>query len=82
VNYSDFHQRNLWGTVAGTGSDLLYGAADEWEETDCETQRIDGGRTYSVQVWGDLTEVYNDGIFEHEILSEGWRIWYEAYCPA
>ena len=30
----------------------------------------------------DLTEVYNDGVYEHEITSYNWRIWFEAYCPA
>ncbi|MDK2927651.1 MAG: hypothetical protein PWR31_1341 [Bacillota bacterium] len=82
VVYSDFYQRNLWGSVVSTGSSLFAGPGDEWEETDSQVDLIDGGRTYYVQVWGDLTETYTIGLNEYEVTSEGWRIWYEAYCPA
>lgn len=80
--YSDYHQRNLWGGVVRNGSSLYSGMGDSWDETDCEIQRIDGGRTYYVQVWGDLDEKYTSGFYEYTVTSEGWRIWYEAYCPA
>lgn len=80
--YSDVHKRYLWGSVVSKGSKLYSGKGDSWKETDCEVQRIDGGRTYYVQVWGDLTEKYTSWFHEYTVTSKGWRIWYEAYCPA
>lgn len=80
--YSDFHSRYLWGSVVSTGSSLYSGRGSDWEETDCQTQRIDGGRTEYVQVWGDLEEKYTSWFTEYTVTSVGWRIWYEAYCPA
>ncbi len=80
--YSDYHKRYLWGSVVATGSSLYSGKGTDWEETDCETQRIDGGRTQYVQVWGDLEEKYTSWFKEYTVTSKGWRIWYEAYCPA
>lgn len=82
VSYSEFHKRDLWGGVVSNGSSLYSGMGDSWDETDCEIQRIDGGRTYYVQVWGDLEETYTSWFNEYTVTSEGWRIWYEAYCPA
>lgn len=80
--YSDYHSRYLWGSVVATGSSFYSGKGSDWEETDCETQRIDGGRTQYVQVWGDLEEKYTSWFKEYTVTSKGWRIWYEAYCPA
>jgi len=80
--YSDYHSRNLWGSVVTNGSVLYSGMGTDWEETDCKIQRIDGGRTLYVQVWGDLEEKYTSWFVEYTITSEGWRLWYEAYCPA
>lgn len=80
--YSDYHNRYLWGSVVSTGSKLYSGYGSSWNETNCKTQRIDGGRTEYVQVWGTLKEKYTSGITEYTVTSEGWRIWYEATCPA
>lgn len=80
--YNDIAQRYLWGTVVSKGSRLNSGMGDSWDETDCTVDRIDGGRTYYVQVWGDLKEKYTIGAVEYTVTSKGWRIWYEAYCPA
>lgn len=80
--YSDYHSRYLWGSVVSTGSTLYSGYGSDWDETDCKTQRIDGGRTEYVQVWGDLEEKYTYWFTEYTVTSKGWRIWYEAYCPA
>lgn len=82
VSYSEYHERDLWSGVVSNGSSLYSGMGDSWEETDCEIQLIDGGRTYYVQVWGDLEETYTSGFNEYTITGEGWRIWYETYCPA
>ncbi len=80
--YSNSNKRYLWGSVVSKGSKLYSGKGDSWKQTDCEVQRIDGGRTYYVQVWGDLTEKYTSWFYEYTVTSKGWRIWYEAYCPA
>lgn len=82
VSYSEYHERDLWSGVVSNGSSLYSGTGDSWGETDCEIQLIDGGRTYYVQVWGDLEETYTSGFNEYTITGEGWRIWYETYCPA
>lgn len=79
--YSETKSRYLWGSVVSTGSSLYSGYGTNWEETNCETQLIDGGRTEYVQVWGNLEEKYTSSLVEHTITSEGWRLWYEAYCP-
>ena len=80
--YSDLHARYIWGTIISNSSSLFSGAANDWNETNTSTSLVDGDRTYYAQYWGDLTEVYNDGVYEHEITSYNWRIWFEAYCPA
>ena len=80
--YSDERSRYLWGSVVATGSSLYSGKGSAWKETDCETQKIDGGRTLYVQVWGDLEEKYTSWFKEYTVTSKGWRLWYEARCPA
>ena len=80
--YRDFHKRYLWGSVVNKGSKLYSGKGDSWKETNCEVQCINHGRTYYVQVWGDLTEKYTLGLHEYTVKSKDWRIWYEASCPA
>lgn len=80
--YSNYHNRYLWGSVVSKGSSLYSGYGSDWDETDCQIQLIDGGRTEYVQVWGDLEEKYTSWFTEYTVTSKGWRIWYEAYCPA
>lgn len=80
--FNSFQDRYLWGSIINTNSKIAYGKADNWEETETQTSILDGGRTYYVQVWGDLEESYYSGLNKYTITSEGWRIWYEAYCPA
>lgn len=75
--------RYLWGSLISSRSSLYYGsAADSWSQTSSSTTLIDGGRTYYAQYWGDLTETRRDGIYETQVTSNNWRIWFEASCPA
>ena len=80
--YNDYYKRYLWGAVVAKNSRLYSGKGVNWDQTNCQVQRIDTGRTYYVQVWGDLTEKYTKWFREYTVTSKGWRIWYEAYCPA
>ena len=80
--FSEFHNRHLWAGIVSKGSSLFSGKGDSWEETDCTTSKIDGGRTFYVQVWGDLTEKYTSWFKEYTVTSKGWRIYYEAVCPS
>ena len=80
--YSNTNKIHIWGSVISTGSNLYSGRGSNWKETDCQTANLDGGRVKKVQVWGDLTEKYTSFFKEYTVTSKGWRIWYEAYCPA
>lgn len=81
--YNNNHGCHLWGSLISSSSSLYFGsAADSWNQTNSSTVKIDGGRTYYAQYWGDLTETYNDGFHDVQITSQNWRIWFEAYCPA
>lgn len=80
--YNSSAGRYLWGSLISSRSSLYSGSADSWNQTNSSTTLIDGGRTYYAQYWGNLTETRWDGIYQTQITSNNWRIWFEASCPA
>lgn len=80
--YSSIQKRNFWGAVQSTNSKLYSGKGTNWKETKCTYKQIDSGRTYYVEVYGDLTEKYTLLLHEYTVTSTDWKIWYEAICPS
>ena len=80
--YNSSAGRYLWGSLISSRSSLYSGSEDKWKQTNSSTTLIDGGRTYYAQYWGDLTETRWDGIYQTQVTSNNWRIWFEASCPA
>lgn len=79
--YSQEKKRYLYGTVISNKSSKYSGKGDSWKQTDAKANKIDGGRTYYVSVWGDLKETVYVGLNKYVVESKGWRVHYEATCP-
>lgn len=79
VSYYSSNSRYLWTSSVSTNSSSLYsGKATSWTQTKKSAERIDGGKSYYVQVWGTLVE--KNGFETY--TSVGWRIYYYATCPS
>lgn len=82
--FNDAYQRYEFGSLIDMSSDVFSFSTflrdAEWEETDTRATRLDLGRTYFAEYWGDLEEEWYDGWGnEFEATSVGWRLYFYAY---